>query len=120
MATNDWVEAGSSSDSETWKPEAVGDTLQGTYTSLKTNVGMNNSNIYMVTTKTEGKEDQLWSVWGSAVLDTKFEAIPVGSLVKVEFLGLEKGKGPKPYKNFKVLYKPNAVADVFPGSEVVG
>lgn len=113
--TQDWTEAGNGG--EAWKPENVGDTITGTYKSLKTNVGINKSNIYVL--QEEGK-DETTSVWGSTVLDGRFEEIPVGSLVKIEYLGKEKGKSPQPYKNFKVLYKavPGAVADTFPGAEV--
>lgn len=98
---SDWQEAGQNGDS--WKPENVGDTIQGLLTEKKENVGINNSNVYVI--ELEGQEEPV-SVWGSTVLDTKFQEITIGSEVKIEYLGLEKGKGPKPYKNFKVLYKP--------------
>lgn len=112
----DWTEAGQAGDS--WKPENEGDTIQGTLKAVKTDVGINKSNVYVI--QTEDAEDPM-SVWGSTVLDTKFQEIPVGSEVKIEYLGTVKGKGPKPYKDFKVLYKPNealkAVQDVMPGAE---
>lgn len=114
--TQDWVEAGNGG--ETWKPENVGDSITGTFKAVKTNVGVNKSNVYVL--QEEGK-DETTSVWGSTVLDGRFEEIPVGSLVKIEYLGKEKGKAPQPYKVFKVLYKavPGAVASAIPGSEVV-
>lgn len=96
------VEAGSGS-GDTWKPENEGDTLVGTLKAIKTNVGQNDSNVYVFEEVADAEEDV--SVWGSAVLDSKFEEIPVGSRVKIEFLGRVKGKGPQPYKDFKVLYK---------------
>lgn len=114
MSTDDWTEAGNAG--ESWKPENEGDTITGTLKQTKENVGINNSNVYVV--QVEGEEDPT-SVWGSTVLDTKFQEIPLGSMVKITFLGHVKGKGPKPYKDFKVQYKPNPVADTFPGSEVV-
>lgn len=98
---SDWQEAGSGG--ETWKPENVGDSIQGLLTAVKENVGINNSKVYMI--EKEGEEEP-YSVWGSTVLDTKFQEISVGSEVKIEYLGQVKGKGPKPYKDFKVLYKP--------------
>jgi len=115
---NDWLEAGSGN-GDTWKPENVGDTITGTLKQVKTNVGQNNSNVYMILE--EGKSDAT-SVWGSAVLDTKFEEIPVGSMVRIEFIGREKGKSPMPYKNFKVMYKPapETAKSVFPEAEVIG
>ena len=99
---SDWQEAGSNS-GETWKPENEGDTLTGLYTAKKENVGQNNSNIYMI--QVDG-EDEPTSVWGSTVLDTKFQEIGIGSEVKIEYLGKVKSKAPQPYKDFKVLYKP--------------
>lgn len=98
---SDWTEAGTGG--ESWKPENEGDTITGLYTQKKENVGINNSNVYMVE---QAGAEEATSVWGSTVLDTKFQEIPVGSEVKIEYLGKEKGKGPKPYNNYKVLYKP--------------
>lgn len=112
--TTDWTEAGNGG--ESWKPENIGDFIVGTYKQKKENVGVNKSNVYVL--QEEGKEGTT-TVWGSTVLDGRFEEIPLGSLVKIEFTGREKGKAPQPYKTFKVLYKPNPVADVIPGSEVV-
>lgn len=101
---SDWTEAGSGSD-ETWKPEKAGDEVQGKYVKMRDNVGANSSNMYYLEQEAANGDKLTISVWGSTVLDTKFEEIPVGSMVKIEFLGHEKGKGAKPYKNFKVLYK---------------
>ncbi len=114
--SKDWIEAGMGS-GDTWKPENEGDTIVGKYIVKKENIGLNNSNIYIL--QVEGK-DEPTSVWGSSVLDTKFEEIPLKAKVKIEYLGREKGKGPQPYKNFKVLYKADesdeltkSVLDVF-------
>ncbi len=112
---SDWTEAGNAG-GESWKPENAGDTIMGTYKSKKENVGVNNSNIYMILI--DGAEDPT-SVWGSTVLDTKFQEIPLGSEVKIEYLGKVKSKAPQPYKDFKVLYKASAVADVFPGAKLI-
>lgn len=100
--TDDFIEAGSGNN-ETWKPENEGDTIQGLYTAKKENVGINKSNIYMI--EVAGDEEAT-SVWGSTVLDTKFQEISIGSEVKIEYLGKVKSKAPQPYKDFKVLYKP--------------
>lgn len=92
--------------------------VQGVYTSKKTNVGPNKSNMYMLRT-----EDGTVGVWGSTVIDSKFEQISMGSEVKVEFLGVETGKTGKEYKDYKVQYKPSEdvknVADTFGGAEVL-
>jgi len=97
---SDWKTAGSAGDS--WKPENEGDTLTGIYTGSKSEVGINKSEVYSI--QVAGEEEPT-SVWGSTVLDTKFQEIPVGNEVRIEYLGLEKGKGPKPYKNFNVQYR---------------
>ena len=112
---NSWQEAGGAG-GETWKPENAGDNVTGLYKQKKENVGANNSMMYVL--QEDGK-DETTSVWGSTVLDTKFEEIPTGSLVKIEYLGKEKGKSPVPYKNFKVMYKAPTPADAFPGAEEV-
>ena len=99
----EWTEAGGAS-GNSWKPENIGDRIQGTYTELKKDVGINKSNVYQIQ---ELEKEEPTSVWGSTVLDTKFQEINVGAEVLIEFLGNVKGSGPKPYKDFKVLYKPN-------------
>ena len=104
-----FTEAGSASN-ETWKPENEGDNIKGTYTALKENVGVNKSNIYMIQ---RAGETEALSVWGSTVLDTKFQEIPIGSIVYIEYLGKVKSKAPQPYKDFKVLYKVTSAKDVF-------
>jgi len=119
MSNNNWTEAGNTGDA--WKPEQEGDTIQGKYIAHKTDVGMNNSNVYVVQIKGESEPK---SIWGSAVLDNKFQEIPLNSEVRIEFLGKIKGKGPVPYKDFKVLYKAPAtieasVQEVFPDAEMV-
>lgn len=97
------TEAGSAS-GETWDLEKQ-PILIGTYKNRKENVGINKSNVYIID---EDEKDEPTSVWGSTVLDTKFEEIPVGSRVKIEYLGKVKGKAPQPYKDYKVLYvKPD-------------
>lgn len=110
------VEAGSGS-GDTWKPDEQA-VIFGTYIGNKSNVGPNASMVYLI--KEDDKEENT-SVWGSTVLDSRFEEIPVGSRVKIEYLGLEKGKRAT-YKNYKVVYVkqsvPENVANAFPGAEV--
>lgn len=111
------IEAGNGG--ESWKPENEGDVIFGTYKANKHNVGINNSEVYVI--QEDGK-DEPTSVWGGTVLDSRFEEIPVGSRVKIEYLGKVKGKGPKPYNNYKVVYVPNkdleGINKAFPGAEV--
>ena len=97
---NGFIEAGSSS-GETW--DRTG-TLLGVYVSKKENVGPNNSMLYNV--QEEGK-DKTTGVWGSAVLDGRFEEIPVGSIVKITCKGKVQAKrGGAGYTDYEVFYKP--------------
>ena len=98
----------------------------GTYKSFKSDVGINKSMVYSIK---EDDKDEPTGVWGSTVLDAKMEEVPVGSRVKIEFLGMVEGKSPKPYKDYKVVFvapktaPKNEIADqikeAFPGSEEV-
>lgn len=97
---SEWKTAGSAGD--TWKPEKAGDSIQGIFKNAKEDVGINKSMVYQL--KVDGVDD-LVSVWGSTVLDTKFAEIEIGNEVRIEFLGEKKGKGPKPYKDFQVDYR---------------
>lgn len=121
MATDEFanaIEAGSTS-GDAWDMK-VQPILVGTYKAKKTNVGPNNSNMYMV--REDGKEEDT-GVWGSTVIDGRFEEIPVGSRVKIEYLGEEKSQRGSTFKNYKILYIPDKdvanVADTMGGAEVV-
>ena len=77
-------------------------TIQGVYVAKKENVGENNSNIYVLNTN-DGKKI---GVWGSVVLDSRFEQIQQGAEVKIEYLGKTKGeKGGREYHNYKVYQR---------------
>lgn len=110
----DAIEAGNSS-GDSWKPENAGDTIFGTLKSRKENVGPNDSMVYVIQ---EDDKDEPTNVWGSTVLDGRFEEIPNRSRVKIEYLGKVKGKKAE-YKDFKVVYVPptDAASDVFPDAE---
>jgi hypothetical protein len=93
-----WKDVNSTTD-ETWNEESV---LEGIYTEKRTNVGPNNSNMYIIKTK----DDKLVSVWGCTVLDTKFENLLIGISVRIEFLGMARStKTGKSYKDYKIQYK---------------
>lgn len=116
--TDDWQEVGSSGESETWDKQG---TLIGVYKRHKTDVGPNDSNVYEVEAIVDG-EPKLYSVWGSSVLNSKFEQIEVGSLVKIEALGETKSaKTNRTYNDFKISIKPvdKNVSDIMPGAERV-
>ena len=71
--------------------------LEGVLTEIRQNVGPNKSYLFVV----EKKGGVMVSVWGSTVLD-RIATLPEGALIRVEYLGDVKGKGPKPYKNYKI------------------
>lgn len=96
---DEWITAGSGS-GNMWD-ESTGP-VTGTYVKKRSDVGPNSSMVY--TLRFENGEEV--GVWGSSVIDTKFKEIPVGSLVKVEFLGKVSGKRGTQYKDYDVKYKP--------------
>lgn len=94
---DDFVEVGGG---EVWDGSKP---VQGFYVHKAENVGPNNSMMYTLRTK-----DGDISIWGSAVLDSKFDQIRIGDEVRVEFTGLsdKSGKFGKPFKTYKVSVRP--------------
>lgn len=80
----------------------LGEVIEGYYKDKKTDVGQNKSNLYEIVLK----DGQLVAVWGSGLLDGKFEEIPVGVLVRITYLGIAQPKkaGGRQYQNFRVEY----------------
>lgn len=100
---DDWIETGQSA---SWDEQEV---LIGKYVRMKTNVGTHNSNVYVIR-----KEDSSeLGVWGSTVINGRFEEIPVGSMIKIESLGEAKSKQGTKYKDYRIMYKPPVVIDPF-------
>ena len=94
---SDFVEV-IATESETWDREH---TLIGIYKQKKENIGANESNVYILKTK-----DGDVSVWGSTVLNSKFQDIELGSEVKIEPLGgVKSPKTGREYLDFKVLFR---------------
>lgn len=79
--------------------------LNGNYVEKKTNVGTHQSNVYII--NTEG--DTMVQVWGSTVLDGKFEDVPLGSEVWIECLGETTSKKGTKYVDYSVEYDDEAV-----------
>lgn len=90
MTDMSWPEKG-----ETLK---VGDSVEGRYILKKEDVGRNKSNVYVL----EDSDGRKIGVWGSTVLDTKFEQIAIGKMVAIEYVGEKEGKKGNIYKDFKV------------------
>ena len=84
-----------------WKPEKVGDSIEGVYIKVEINQGTRkNSSIHSIRT-----EDGMVSFWGSMILDNRLAQVPVGAKVKIIYNGVaEKAKpGQNPAKLFKVF-----------------
>jgi hypothetical protein len=83
---------------ETWKYENVGDTVVGILESVESGVGPNNSMMYTL----RQENGETIGVWGNTVIDGRLGKLPIGTNVKIEYLG--KTKSPKTnreYNNFK-------------------
>ncbi len=93
----DWVTVGGNEDSTTWDQKQP---LEGTYQYKKTDIGPNNSNMYMIDT-----DDGQVGVWGSTVIDSKFEQIQPGVKVRIEFDGMKKGRTGNQYKDYRIQYE---------------
>lgn len=108
---SDWIDL--TDKAPTWDKKKP---VQGIYVREQNDVGPNKSKLYTLRT-----EDGDVGVWGSTVLDSKFEQIPPNSEVRVESLGTAEGKNGKEYNDFKVQYKPakTTLEEVFPGSEEI-
>ena len=79
----------------------VGASVEGRLEDVKTEQGPNKSNVYVLSTDTKGED--LIGIWGSTVLDGKFQKIAVGKMVKVVFNGRKKGKRGTEYKDFSIF-----------------
>jgi hypothetical protein len=86
----------------------VGDSVQGRYVGKKENIGKNKSNVYVI----EQQDGSKVGVWGSTVIDARFETIAVGKMVAIEYVGEKTGKkSGSTYKDFKVGQGIVAVGD---------
>jgi hypothetical protein len=83
--------------SETWDKS---EPIQGVYKRQKTGIGQNESNQYVLETK-----DGEVAIWGSAVIDSKFEQIPVGSEVRIKFEGKKSGKSGNSYNDYTIAFR---------------
>ena len=108
---DDAVEANAQSN-ETWDSTSA-TPIVGKYIGMKTNVGPNASNIYNIVNEADG---EIWGVWGSAVIDSKFEEIPVNSRVRIEYLGKKPGKRGE-FKDYSIKYKAAAQGEAQPAAQ---
>ena len=84
----------------------LGKKVVGFYIEKKEDVGKNKATLYVL----KLKDGQIVSLWGSVLLDGKFDKVPsLGCMVSVEFLGVKQPKraGGNEYKDFQVMYDEN-------------
>lgn len=86
----------------------IGNIVGGYYTGKKEGVGQNNSTVYEITMKDSGEK---YSIWGSGVLDGKFEEIPLNCEIRITCLGTQQPKtaGGRAYLGFKVEFDKDSV-----------
>jgi len=99
----DWIKT-NAVDVPTWnyKQEGKDSEIQGVYTGSNANVGPNKSMMYYLK-----KEDKTSiGIWGSSLLDKRFEGIKIGEEVKIIYLGKATGKSGRDYHNFEVYHRP--------------
>lgn len=110
---SEWQEHGGGAQSDMWLEEA-GKSIQGKLVKVKTGVGKNKSNIYEL----EVEPGKVVGVWGSTVLDSRFEDIEVGTDVKILYNGKKQGeKARGAYKDYTVFTRTPASAASGVGTE---
>jgi hypothetical protein len=73
--------------------------LEGVYQRKKENVGPNKSSMYFF----ELTDGSVFAVWGNTVLDGKMASAPIGSQLRITYLGTKKNeKTGRTYKDFEV------------------
>lgn len=81
-----------------WTYENDGDFIEGIFTRMQQNIGVNKANLYSVET-----QENVKTIWGSMILDSKMASIKAGDKIKITYQGLGESKGGKqPPKLFKV------------------
>lgn len=85
-----------------WKPEAVGDEIQGTYVDMRTGVGAYNQNAYTI----QKEDGSLITASGNAGIDRAMTKVPLGAEVKIVYLGREVNpKTKREFKKFDIFSK---------------
>jgi len=89
------------SNTPVWQYRNAGDEIIGYLEKVEENIGPNNSRMY-----TLRKEDGTFiKVWGSTLLDNRFDFIALGEKVKIVYQGKKKAqKGGRAYHDFKVYH----------------
>ena len=97
---NEWKEIKDNED-VVWKPERIGEEISGKYIRKEEDVGVYHSNKYTL----ENENGEI-DVFGSTVLDSKFNDVPLGYEVKIIYQGEKPSTPPKkPFKLFQVFMR---------------
>lgn len=76
--------------------------FEGVFVEARVGVGQNNSNLYVF----EGKDQERYGVWGSAVLDTRLKNLVVGEETVIVYAGMAKSeKTGRTYRDYRVFHK---------------
>ena len=95
-----------STEPQIWKPEAEGDTLQGTLIQKREKGGRYEKESFIVET-----EDVSYVVFGTTVLEDRMQSVEIGDLVKIIYKGTEKNKRNEDTKIFEVFKKKVPVVE---------
>ena len=103
----------------TWEPK-IDEEVVGTLEKIETNIGPNKSKLYTL----KQENDEMIKVWGSTVLDKRFDFISLGEKVKIVYCGIIESQsgGGRKYKDFKVFHsKAKNKENVLPseGEEII-
>jgi len=80
-----------------WQPQ-VNEVIQGSLVQMKSDIGPNNSNVYVIQTE-QGDVD----IWGTTVLDQELPKIQIGTSIRIQYLGEKENPSTgRTYKSFKV------------------
>lgn len=80
--------------------------LHGILVDKRENVGKNNSKLFTI--EVSGKKGEKVAVWGSTKLDDLWQ-LQVGTEVWIEYLGQEKSKNGRMFKNYKIDFDDSTV-----------
>lgn len=98
----DWEEI-NPMDTPIWQPQKEGDEVVGILEHIDEDVGPNKSRLYTL----RQPNGELIKLWGSTLLDNRFQFIKIGEEVKIVFQGEKTGqKSNRKYLDFKVYHRP--------------
>lgn len=83
---------------QAWRPEEAGDNIIGEYTERKENCGFEAYTFYII-----NDGEQKWSILENKVLQSQFEKVEPGDIIKITYLGKKQiQNGNRFYKNFSI------------------